>query len=213
MASRNPMLECTVLAIGTIWAGVLAPCTVMNMNARRLGRGAPHASPVPFITGIFTAAALLTATVAEAAEDCPAAPPPRIEKGAPGTVRIETDTTLEKLHEVGKNRHCGPIVGLYVGTLAYGPQIDDTVQQEAPVRYWARPNYVTPTLQPERVVQIPREFDNDRRWHLAAVLPAELVHRHAHYAALHASRAVDLSIGIVLLIVGAVAMMAFVDPE
>lgn len=75
---------------------------------------------------------------------CPVAAPPKVDIDIILTPeRVEVDLSLEQLREAAKGLHSGPVVGAYVGSLAYGAEIDDTVRQLASDRYCATPKYVT----------------------------------------------------------------------
>jgi len=69
--------------------------------------------------------------------------------------------SLQQLREAAEGHHPGPVLGLYVGTLRYGIEIDDTIRQLAPDRFCATPKYVSLTGQLDRAIHIPREFVDD----------------------------------------------------
>src|SRR5215471_8602542 len=77
--------------------------------------------------------------------------------------------SLQQLREAAEGHHPGPVLGLYVGTLRYGIEIDDTIRQLAPDRFCATPKYVSLTGQLDRAIHIPREFVDDPC--LAALAP------------------------------------------
>jgi hypothetical protein len=60
-----------------------------------------------------------------------------------------------------EGHHPGPVLGLYVGTLRYAIEIDDTIRQLASDLFCATPKYVTLTAQLDRAIHIPREFLGD----------------------------------------------------
>jgi len=94
---------------------------------------------------------------------CPNAAPARVQinltRGA--AAHVETDMSLQQLREAAEGRHPGPVLGLYVGTLRYGVEIDDTIRQLASDRFCATPEYVSLTGQLDRAIHIPREFVDD----------------------------------------------------
>lgn len=75
--------------------------------------------------------------------------------------RVETNISLQQVREAAEGHHPGPVLGLYVGTLRYGIEIDDTIRQLAPDRFCATPKYVSLTVQLDRAIHIPREFVGD----------------------------------------------------
>jgi hypothetical protein len=44
---------------------------------------------------------------------------------------VETDISLQQLREAAEGHYSGPVLGVYVGTLRYGIEIDDTIRQLA----------------------------------------------------------------------------------
>ena len=93
---------------------------------------------------------------------CPIAAPTRVQINLMrGAARVEMDISLQQLREVAEGHHRGPVLGLYVGTLRYSIEIDDTIRQLAPNRLCATPKYVSLTGQLDRAIHIPREFVDD----------------------------------------------------
>ena len=93
---------------------------------------------------------------------CPIAASARVQINlTQGTAHVETDMSLQQLREAAEGHHPGPVLGLYVGTLRYGIEIDDTIRQLAPDRFCATPKYVSLTGQLDRAIHIPREFVDD----------------------------------------------------
>jgi len=94
---------------------------------------------------------------------CPIAAPARVQINLTrGTAaQVEADMSLQHLREAAKGHHPGPVLGLYVGTLRYGIEIDDTIRQLAPDRFCATPRYVSLTGQLDRAIHMPREFVDD----------------------------------------------------
>ena len=93
---------------------------------------------------------------------CPAFPTPKIEISVdPPDDRTITTKSLDQMHAAGKIRHPAPVVGVYLGALQYGIQIDDTVRQAGAGRFCATPKYVTLKLGLERIIYIPHEFADD----------------------------------------------------
>ena len=74
---------------------------------------------------------------------------------------VETDISLQQVREAAEGHHPGPVLGLYVGTLRYRIEIDDTIRQLARDRFCATPKYVSLTVQHDRAIHIPREFVGD----------------------------------------------------
>ena len=93
---------------------------------------------------------------------CPTFTPPSIEiRVEPPDDRVDTTKSLVQMRAAGKTRHPAPVVGVYVGAVQYGAQIDDTVRTIAAGRVCATPNYVTLKLTLDRIIFIPREFADD----------------------------------------------------
>ena len=69
-----------------------------------------------------------------------------------------TNISLEQLRSAVKGRHPSPVLGLYVGTLQYGVEIDDTIWNVAPDRICATPRYAILTIRLNSAIYIPREF-------------------------------------------------------
>jgi hypothetical protein len=116
------------------------------------------------LTAILTGVSLITAAASERADDfaCPVAAPAEVKiKFARSAEHVETDISLQQLREAAEGHHSGPVLGLYVGTLRYGIEIDDTIRQLARDRFCATPKYVSLTVQHVRAIHIPREFVGD----------------------------------------------------
>ena len=69
--------------------------------------------------------------------------------------------SLARMRASSKTRHPEPVVGVYLGAVLYGIQIDDTMRTIAAGRFCATPHYVTLKLRLEQVILIPREFADD----------------------------------------------------
>jgi hypothetical protein len=65
------------------------------------------------------------------------------------------------MRATAKARHLAPVVGVYVGKVRYGIEIDDTVRRIAPDRVCSTPKYVTLKLELDWVIYIPLEFADD----------------------------------------------------
>ena len=92
---------------------------------------------------------------------CPNAGPPRIEiRITRGPKHVDTNINLEQLADAVKGRHPSPVLGLYIGALQYGIEIDDTTRNVAPGHVCATPRYPTLTARLDRVIHIPREFSD-----------------------------------------------------
>ena len=116
------------------------------------------------LTAILTGVSLITAAAGARADDfaCPVAAPAEVKiKFARSAEHVETDISLQQLREAAEGHHSGPVLGLYVGTLRYGIEIDDTIRRLARDRFCATPKYVSLTVQHERAIHIPREFVGD----------------------------------------------------
>jgi hypothetical protein len=88
------------------------------------------------LTAILTGVSLITAAASERADDfaCPVAAPAEVKiKFARSAEHVETDISLQQLREAAEGHHSGPVLGLYVGTLRYGIEIDDTIRRLARV--------------------------------------------------------------------------------
>ena len=110
------------------------------------------------------ASALLIAGAARARSGdvaCPGAMPRIDIKLTRGEEQIKADISLQQLRQVAEGHHPGPWVGLYIGTLNYGIQINNTVLRIGADRFCATPKYVTLIMQLERFIHIPREFADD----------------------------------------------------
>jgi hypothetical protein len=118
------------------------------------------------LIAILAGVSLITAAASARGGDsgCPIAAPARVQidltRGA--AAQVETDMSLQQLREAAEGHHPGPVLGLYVGTLRYGIEIDDTIRQLAPDRFCATPKYMSLTGQLDRTIHIPREFVDDR---------------------------------------------------
>ncbi len=116
------------------------------------------------LTAILTGVSLIMAA-ASARDDgfaCPVAAPAKVKVNfARGTEHVETDVSLHQLREAAEGHHPGPVLGLYVGTLRYGIEIDDTVRQLERDRFCATPKYVSLAVRHDRTIHIPREFVGD----------------------------------------------------
>jgi hypothetical protein len=105
---------------------------------------------------------MVAASARGGASGCPIAAPTRVQINlARGAARVEMDMSLQQLREAAEGHHRGPVLGLYVGALRYGMEIDDTIRQLAPDRFCAIPKYVSLTGQLDRAIHIPREFVDD----------------------------------------------------
>jgi hypothetical protein len=116
------------------------------------------------LTAILVGVALITVAAGARAEDvpCPIAQPASVQVNITiGAEHVETDVSLQQVRESARGHHPGPVLGLYVGTLRYGLEIDDTIRQLAPDRFCATPKYVSLTVQLDRAIHIPREFVGD----------------------------------------------------
>jgi hypothetical protein len=116
------------------------------------------------LTAILTGVSLITAAASARADDfaCPVAAPAEVKINlARSAEQVETDISLQQLREAAEGHHSGPVLGLYVGTLRYGIEIDDTIRQLARDRFCATPKYVSLTVQHDRAIHIPREFVGD----------------------------------------------------
>src|SRR5215469_7442919 len=77
---------------------------------------------------------------------CPNARLPRIEiRITRAPQHIDTNINLEQLGDAVKGRHPSPVLGLYIGALQYGIEIDDTTRNVAPGHVCATPRYATLT--------------------------------------------------------------------
>ena len=106
----------------------------------------------------------LTTAAASARGDfaCPIAAPAKIQISlTSGVKHVEMDISLQQMRKAAEGHHPGPVLGLYVGTLRYGIEIDDTIRQLASDRFCPTPKYVTLRVQLDRTIHIPREFDRD----------------------------------------------------
>jgi len=116
------------------------------------------------LIAILAGVTLLTVAASARGGDpgCPIAASARVQINlTQGTAHVETDMSLQQLREAAEGHHPGPVLGLYVGTLRYGIEIDDTIRQLAPDRFCATPKYVSLTGQLDRAIHIPREFVDD----------------------------------------------------
>ena len=116
------------------------------------------------LSAILTGVSLITAAASARDEDfaCPAAVPPKVKVNfARSAEHVETDVSLQQLREAAEGHHPGPVLGLYVGTLRYGIEIDDTIRQLTRDQFCATPNYVSLIVQLDRAIHIPREFVGD----------------------------------------------------
>jgi hypothetical protein len=116
------------------------------------------------LIAILTGLSLTTAAASARGDDfaCPVAAPAKIRISlTSGVKHVEMDISLQQMRKAAEGHHLGPVLGLYVGTLRYGIEIDDTIRQLASDRFCATPKYVTLRVQLERTIHIPREFDRD----------------------------------------------------
>lgn len=116
------------------------------------------------LTPILTGVSLITAAASARADDfaCPLAAPASVQINLSHSAEhVETDISLQQVREAATGHHSGPVLGLYVGTLRYAIEIDNTIRQVAPSRYCATPKYVSLTAQLDRAIHIPREFLGD----------------------------------------------------
>jgi hypothetical protein len=116
------------------------------------------------LTAILTGVSLITAAASARADDfaCPVAAPAKLGVNfARSAEHVETDISLQQLREAAEGHHSGPVLGLYIGTLRYGIEIDDTIRQLPRDRFCATPKYVSLTVQHDRAIHIPREFVGD----------------------------------------------------
>jgi hypothetical protein len=116
------------------------------------------------LTAILTGVSLITAVASARDHDfaCPVAAPAKVKVNfARSTEHVETDISLQQVRETAEGHHPGPVLGLYVGTLRYGIEIDDTIRQLARERFCATPRYVSLAVQHDRAIHIPREFVGD----------------------------------------------------
>jgi hypothetical protein len=149
------------------------------------------ALPRVILVGGFSIAAAASAHCEDFA--CPKAPPARVQINATiSRERVDADMSLQQLREAAEGHHPGPIVGMYVGSLRYGVEIDDTVQEEGSDRFCATPKYVTLTIQLDRDIHIPREFSGDPCL-VALARDHEAKHADADTKALDRSRPLLLS--------------------
>ena len=65
------------------------------------------------------------------------------------------------MRAAGKVHHPAPVVGVYLGAVRYGAQIDDTARSISADRVCATPKYVILKLTLHRVIYIPQEFADD----------------------------------------------------
>lgn len=147
------------------------------------------------LTAILTGVSLITAAASARDDDfaCPVAAPAKVRVNfARSAEHVETDISLQQVRKAAEGHHPGPVLGLYVGTLRYGIEIDDTIRQLAPDRFCTTPKYVTLTVQLDRAIHIPREFVGDPC--LAALArDHEAKHANADAVALDRSRSSLLS--------------------
>jgi hypothetical protein len=116
------------------------------------------------LIAVLAGGSLMTAAASARGDDfaCPVATSARVQINLTrGAEQVETDISLQQVREAAEGHHAGPVLGLYVGTLRYGIEIDDTIRQLAPDRFCATPKYVTLTGQLDRAIHIPREFVGD----------------------------------------------------
>jgi hypothetical protein len=116
------------------------------------------------LTAILTGVSLVTAAASAHDGDfaCPIAAPAKVKVNfSRSEERVETNISLQQVREAAEGHHPAPVLGLYVGTLRYGVEIDDTIRQLAPDRFCATPKYVSLTVQLDRAIHIPREFVGD----------------------------------------------------
>jgi hypothetical protein len=116
------------------------------------------------LTAILTGVSLITAAATARDDDfaCPVAAPAEVKVNfARSAEHVETDISLQQVREAAEGHHPGPVLGLYVGTLRYGIEIDDTIRQLARDQFCATPKYVSLTVQLDRAIHIPREFVDD----------------------------------------------------
>jgi hypothetical protein len=116
------------------------------------------------LTAILTGVPLITVAVSARDDDfaCPVAASAKVEVNfARSAEHVETDVSLQQVREAAEGHYHGPVLGLYVGTLRYGIEIDDTIRQLARDRFCATPKYVSLALQHDRAIHIPREFVGD----------------------------------------------------
>jgi hypothetical protein len=117
------------------------------------------------LTAILAGVSLITAAANARDDDddaCPVVAPVKVKINfARGAEHVETDVSLQRVREAAEGRHPGPVLGLYVGTLRYRIEIDDTIRQVARDRFCATPKYVSLAVQHDRAIHIPREFVSD----------------------------------------------------
>src|SRR5580704_5132048 len=116
------------------------------------------------LTAILTGVSLIMAAASARADDfaCPVVAPAEVKiRFARSAEQVETDISLQQLREAAEGHHSGPVLGLYVGTLRYRIEIDDTIRRLARDRFCATPKYVSLTVQHDRAIHIPREFVGD----------------------------------------------------
>jgi hypothetical protein len=116
------------------------------------------------LTAILIGVSLISAAASARDDDfaCPVAAPAKVKvKFARSAEHVETDVSLQQVRGAAEGHHPGPVLGLYVGTLRYGIEIDDTIRQLARDRFCATPKYVSLTVQLDRAIHIPREFVGD----------------------------------------------------
>jgi hypothetical protein len=94
------------------------------------------------LSAILAGGALAAAATSARCDNlaCPIAEPPKVDINITlGPERVKADMSLEQLRQAAKGHHSGPVVGAYIGSLAYGAEIDDTVRELASDRYCATP--------------------------------------------------------------------------
>ena len=116
------------------------------------------------LIAILASGSLITGAARARSGDiaCPVGAMPRIDINlARGEEQIKTDRSLRQLRQAAEGHHPGPLVGLYVGALQYGIQIDDTLRRVGADRFCATPKYVTLVMELDRIIHVPREFADD----------------------------------------------------
>jgi hypothetical protein len=116
------------------------------------------------LIAILASVSLITGATRASSEGvaCPVKAMPRIDiKLTRGEEQIKADISLHQLRQAADGHHPGPPVGLYVGALQYGIQIDDTLRRIEADRFCATPRYVTLIMELDRIIHIPREFADD----------------------------------------------------